>query len=242
LKRAALSAGRPNRGWRMAGSDKPNILAIWGDDIGPALLGDGRGRRDRGTSLGSGRQATDRGHRSSDQEAHGDTRRRGPRARAGLPHRLSPRRAGVNLARDLDSVRRRPGARRPTESGPAARAARGSSPAGRGAAGSRAHPSATVMCDRARDPAPPRAQEERDPGRPRACRGGTRAGSCLSTPGSPRNAGVRHRPGTRSSPTRSPRTDRGAQPRGSHRCWIPTLSACEAGHDGSSSRFRPYGR
>ena len=49
-----------------------------------ALLGDRQGRPDRAAALGPGRQAEDRGHRSADQEAHGDLRRRVRRGRQGL--------------------------------------------------------------------------------------------------------------------------------------------------------------
>ena len=40
------------------------------------LQGDGQGRSDRGSALGQGRQADDRGHRAAHQEADGDDRRR----------------------------------------------------------------------------------------------------------------------------------------------------------------------
>ena len=43
----------------------------------PALVGDRRGRRDRGRPLGARRPAADRGHRTADEEADGDDRRRG---------------------------------------------------------------------------------------------------------------------------------------------------------------------
>ena len=49
-----------------------------------ALVGDGRGRRDRGPALRARRAPADRGHRPADQEADGDDRRRGARARARL--------------------------------------------------------------------------------------------------------------------------------------------------------------
>ena len=48
------------------------------------LLGDRRGRRHRGAALRPRRQAADRGHRPADEEADGDDRRRGARARARL--------------------------------------------------------------------------------------------------------------------------------------------------------------
>ena len=48
------------------------------------LLGDRRGRPDRGAALGPGRQAADRGHRAAHEEAHGDDRRRDRRARQRL--------------------------------------------------------------------------------------------------------------------------------------------------------------
>ena len=59
-------------------------------------LGDGRGRRDRGAALGPRRQAADRGHRAADEEADGDDRRRGPRARPRL-HRPPGRRGDAVL-------------------------------------------------------------------------------------------------------------------------------------------------
>ena len=48
------------------------------------LMGDRQGRPDRAAALGQGRQAEDRGHRSADQEADGDLRRRVRRRRQGL--------------------------------------------------------------------------------------------------------------------------------------------------------------
>ena len=50
----------------------------------PALVGDRRGRRHRGGALRARRAPADRGHGPADEEADGDDRRRGARARARL--------------------------------------------------------------------------------------------------------------------------------------------------------------
>ena len=64
---------------------RPTTSRSFRDRFAPArrhpLLGDRRGRRDRGRRVRARRQAADRGHRPADQEADGDDRRRGARAR-----------------------------------------------------------------------------------------------------------------------------------------------------------------